>query len=157
MGLFTSQTFHGAWPADCDELTAVVFDRDWRTEAVTGLSRVIAAGDRSILPILADALDDAGCDAAELLTHCRRPGPHAPDCWAVRLVAEVPAPTPVTPDELFRALGGQVDAAVPMPAAYTIRTFARNVAVGVATNVAVGVVFVVVVLSIRAALFGNPF
>jgi hypothetical protein len=38
------------------------------------------------LPILADALEEAGCDAAEVLTHWRGPGPHARGCWALDLV-----------------------------------------------------------------------
>ena len=38
------------------------------------------------LTILADALEEAGCDAAELLTHLRWPGPHARGCWALDLV-----------------------------------------------------------------------
>ena len=35
------------------------------------------------LPILGDALEEAGCDAAELLAHLRGPGPHARGCWAL--------------------------------------------------------------------------
>ena len=35
------------------------------------------------LPILADALEDAGCDDAELLTHCRSQGEHVRGCWIV--------------------------------------------------------------------------
>ena len=35
------------------------------------------------LPILADALEEAGCDDAELLGHLRSPGPHARGCFAV--------------------------------------------------------------------------
>jgi hypothetical protein len=42
------------------------------------------------LPILADALEEAGCDAAELLTHLRGPGPHVRGCWAVDLVLGKP-------------------------------------------------------------------
>jgi hypothetical protein len=38
------------------------------------------------LPILADALEDAGCADAELLGHLRSPGPHVRGCWAVDLV-----------------------------------------------------------------------
>jgi hypothetical protein len=38
------------------------------------------------LPILADALEEAGCDAADLLTHLRGPGPHVRGCWAVDLL-----------------------------------------------------------------------
>jgi hypothetical protein len=38
------------------------------------------------LPILADALEDAGCTDTELLGHLRGPGPHVRGCWALDLV-----------------------------------------------------------------------
>jgi hypothetical protein len=38
------------------------------------------------LPILADALEDAGCDNADILDHCRMPGEHARGCWVVDLI-----------------------------------------------------------------------
>jgi hypothetical protein len=38
------------------------------------------------LPILADALEDAGCDDADILAHCRGPGPHVRGCWVVDLI-----------------------------------------------------------------------
>jgi hypothetical protein len=38
------------------------------------------------LPILADALEDAGCDSEELIRHCRSAGPHVRGCWAVDLL-----------------------------------------------------------------------
>jgi hypothetical protein len=38
------------------------------------------------LPILADALEDAGCTAAEFLDHLRSPGPHVRGCWALDLI-----------------------------------------------------------------------
>jgi hypothetical protein len=38
------------------------------------------------LPVLADALEDAGCGEAALLQHCRSEGPHAKGCWAVDLL-----------------------------------------------------------------------
>ena len=34
------------------------------------------------LPILADALEEAGCDNADILSHFRR-GDHAHGCWAL--------------------------------------------------------------------------
>jgi hypothetical protein len=37
-------------------------------------------------PILADALEDAGCDQADLLGHLRGPGPHVRGCWAIDLL-----------------------------------------------------------------------
>jgi hypothetical protein len=35
------------------------------------------------LPILADALEEAGCTNPEMLDHCRQPGTHARGCWVV--------------------------------------------------------------------------
>jgi hypothetical protein len=42
--------------------------------------------DFSALPILADALQDAGCDNADILTHLRQTGEHVRGCWAVDLL-----------------------------------------------------------------------
>jgi hypothetical protein len=38
------------------------------------------------MPVLADALEDAGCADAELLGHLHRPGPHVRGCWALDLI-----------------------------------------------------------------------
>jgi hypothetical protein len=38
------------------------------------------------LPILADALADAGCDDADILRHCREPGEHVRGCWVIDLL-----------------------------------------------------------------------
>jgi hypothetical protein len=38
------------------------------------------------LPILADALEDAGCTDPDILGHCRRPAAHVPGCWFLDLV-----------------------------------------------------------------------
>jgi hypothetical protein len=38
------------------------------------------------LPILADALEEAGCANADILAHCRSPGERVLGCWAVDLV-----------------------------------------------------------------------
>jgi hypothetical protein len=41
--------------------------------------------------VLADALDDAGCERQDVLDHMRHGGPHAHGCWALAWVlAEVP-------------------------------------------------------------------
>jgi hypothetical protein len=39
-----------------------------------------------LLPILADALEDAGCTDRAILEHCRGPGPHVRGCWVVDLL-----------------------------------------------------------------------
>lgn len=62
----------------------VAVDPTWLTSTVTQLSAGIyeeRAFDR--LPILADALMDAGCDHPDVLAHCRSSGPHARGCWVV--------------------------------------------------------------------------
>ena len=38
------------------------------------------------LPVLADALQDAGCDNADILTHCRSGGEHVRGCWVLDLL-----------------------------------------------------------------------
>lgn len=40
------------------------------------------------MPILADALEDAGCDNSDIVDHCRGAGPHVPGCWVVDLILE---------------------------------------------------------------------
>ncbi len=40
------------------------------------------------LSILADALEDAGCDNADILAHCRDPGEHVRGCWVVDLILD---------------------------------------------------------------------
>jgi hypothetical protein len=65
----------------------VTFNPAWRTSNVIALAQAIyddRAFDR--LPILADALEDAGCDSADVLNHCRPPGEHVRGCWVVDLV-----------------------------------------------------------------------
>lgn len=68
-------------------LRPVVLDPNWRTSrAVAIATRMYESRDFSALPTLADALQDAGCDNADILNHCRGPGPHVRGCWAVDLV-----------------------------------------------------------------------
>lgn len=38
------------------------------------------------LPILGDALRQAGCDNADILNHCQQPGPHVRGCWVIDLL-----------------------------------------------------------------------
>jgi hypothetical protein len=73
----------------------------WLTPTVLRIAEAIYADrDFSIMPILADALEDAGCDNAELLAHCRDDvkcsdcdggwiplgGPHVRGCWVLDLI-----------------------------------------------------------------------
>jgi hypothetical protein len=63
------------------------FDPAWRTStAVTLATQMYGSRDFGAMPILADALQDAGCDSDDVLGHCRGPGPHVRGCWVVDLV-----------------------------------------------------------------------
>lgn len=63
---------------------SVSIDPQWLTSTATVLARgMYDSHDFSPMPILADALQDAGCDNADILSHCRGPGPHVRGCWAV--------------------------------------------------------------------------
>ncbi len=68
-------------PADSAWLT-------WNDETVRRLAQHIReTHEFGLLPILADALEDAGCNDVALLSHCREPQPEAAWSWAVELLA----------------------------------------------------------------------
>jgi len=59
----------------------------WNGRTVPQLARAIyeeRTFDR--MPILADALEEAGCTDSNILDHCRGPGPHVRGCWVVDLL-----------------------------------------------------------------------
>jgi hypothetical protein len=72
----------------------VALDPAWRTPAVLVLAqaaydnRILPAGtlDPERLAVLADALEESGCDNADILGHLRGPGPHVRGCFAVDLL-----------------------------------------------------------------------
>jgi hypothetical protein len=61
-------------------------DHDLPAAAVAVARWVYEEGRFDDLPILADALEEAGCTDAPLLGHCRGSGEHVRGCWAVELV-----------------------------------------------------------------------
>jgi hypothetical protein len=66
---------------------SVALDPEWRTSTATALARgMYESRDFGAMPILADALQDAGCDSDDILNHCRGDGPHVRGCWVVDLV-----------------------------------------------------------------------
>jgi hypothetical protein len=59
-------------------------DPAWVTSTVRVLAdQMYASRDFSPMPVLADALQDAGCDCPDILGHCRESGPHVRGCWVV--------------------------------------------------------------------------
>src|SRR5207248_8297476 len=65
------------------------FDSRWRTSDVMGLARAIydeRAFER--MPILADALMDAGCEHEAIIGHCRGNERHVRGCWVLDMIME---------------------------------------------------------------------
>ncbi len=59
----------------------------WKDGTVVRLARAIAAKrDFGALPVLADALEEAGCCDAAILGHCRSGGPGPGSSWVVDLI-----------------------------------------------------------------------
>jgi hypothetical protein len=78
-----------AWLRDVlgNPFRSVIFSPAWGTPTVTSLAhQMYESRDFSPMPILADALEDAGCDHPDVLAHCRGAGPHVRGCWVVDLV-----------------------------------------------------------------------
>ena len=59
----------------------------WNGGTVQKVARAIR-DDRGFerMPILADALQEAGCGDDDILAHCREPGEHGRGCWVLGLV-----------------------------------------------------------------------
>jgi uncharacterized protein (TIGR03066 family) len=68
--------------------TLPAFSPSWRTDtAVLIAKQMYDSREFSAMPILADALQDAGCDNDEVLNHCRDANQvHVRGCWVVDLV-----------------------------------------------------------------------
>jgi hypothetical protein len=65
----------------------VTFSPSWRTDTAVAIARQMSASrDFSAMPIFADAFQDAGCDTADILNHCRGSFPHDHGCWVLDLV-----------------------------------------------------------------------
>ena len=66
----------------------VAFDPAWRTDTAVSLARqMYESREFSAMPILADALQDAGCENSDILNHCRDANAtHVRGCWVVDLL-----------------------------------------------------------------------
>lgn len=65
----------------------VTFSPAWRTDTAVSIARQMdESRDFGAMPILAAALQDAGCDSGDIFSHCRDQGPHVRGCWLVDLV-----------------------------------------------------------------------
>lgn len=72
---------------DCDK--KIVIRPAWISDNVRAIAQVISKeGAFDDMPILADALQDAGCEDQKVLNHCRSLGRHAQGCWLLGLLLE---------------------------------------------------------------------
>jgi hypothetical protein len=91
-----------------EEPNPIAIAPEWRTSNVVGLARqMYDSGDFSAMPIMGDALMDAGCQDSEILAHCRGGAPctcqssgehcqrcltgdpgHVRGCWLIDLILE---------------------------------------------------------------------
>jgi hypothetical protein len=98
-GLVVSFASHLGWTQDsklfCDLLREIFgnpfrplsIKSSWLTSHVKDLAKTIyEERDFDRMPILADALIDAGCNEEEILTHCHSTQKHVRGCWVVDLL-----------------------------------------------------------------------
>ena len=66
----------------------VACDPAWRTDTAVSLAtQMYETREFGAMPILADALQDAGCDNPDILNHCRDTSlPHVRGCWVIDLL-----------------------------------------------------------------------
>ncbi len=73
----------------CNPLRPLSVDPAWRTPQALALARTAYDECRwEDLPLLADALEEAGCTEEAILSHCRAPAPHVRGCWVVDLLLD---------------------------------------------------------------------
>jgi hypothetical protein len=71
----------------CNPFRPVTFDPPWRSDTAVAIARqMYESRDFFAMPVFADALQDAGCDSADILDHCRGSGQHVRGCWVVDLI-----------------------------------------------------------------------
>src|SRR5262249_36924749 len=100
----------------------VALDPAWRTPTIVALAqaayeeRSVPAGTLDIgrLAVLGDALQDAGCDKADILSHLRSPGPHVVRFWALdRILDRHERATPKGRSSCWCVLAVAAEAAYP--------------------------------------------
>jgi hypothetical protein len=104
IGLLYPNTAHEPGNTFCRQIREIfrnpflpgALDRSWLTPNVTKLAQTIyeerhlpsGLFDNARLGILADALEEAGCDNTDILGHLRGGGDHVRGCWVVDLILD---------------------------------------------------------------------
>jgi len=88
--IYTSETaaFNNIlWDIFGNPFRPVTLSPEWRTDTVLSMVKeMYQSRDFFAMPVLADALQEAGCEDERVLEHCRGPGPHVRGCWVVDLL-----------------------------------------------------------------------
>jgi hypothetical protein len=65
----------------------------WNSGTIIGIvESIVHQGSFVEMPVLADALEDAGCDDRGILDHCTKPRDHVVGCWVLELLKGYPQP-----------------------------------------------------------------
>jgi hypothetical protein len=89
------------------QLNAHRFERAWATDTAVAVAKQMCdVREFSAMPILADALQDAGCHCETALAHCRAAKHvHVRGCWVVDLVlgkyVAVEREAPISPVDMI--------------------------------------------------------
>src|SRR5262249_28654542 len=85
---YQAELVRDIFPPIDNAIRSLRLEREWRTSTVLILARQAdETGEYSLLPILADALQDAGCDNDFMLDRCRAASNiHCRGNWVVDLV-----------------------------------------------------------------------
>jgi hypothetical protein len=76
-----------------EQASAITAAPAWKTPEALDVARGFrASGDAGCLPVLADALEEAGCGVPLVLRHLRECHDHGGRCWVADLLLEEPAP-----------------------------------------------------------------
>jgi hypothetical protein len=78
---------HQSFLVDIEPPPETGFSPEWRNALVVSLAQhIYESWDFAAMPILADALQDTGCDNEAILDHCQGAGSHVRGCWALDLL-----------------------------------------------------------------------
>ena len=81
------------------------------------------------MPVLGDALEDAGCDDDTILDHCHGPGPHTRGCWLLDLLTGFAREKGATPAQLSLAwMLRKSGSIVPIPGSRRLERIEENFA-----------------------------
>lgn len=97
---------HLVCSATAPSAEAVRFDPAWRTSTVLAIAQgIVRDGNFDAMPILADALEDAGCDNPIILGHCRCGIDHFQSCWVCPFILSGSTPPVQKPPSVFVEAG----------------------------------------------------